>query len=570
MAAPIDPRLLKRAKATRSFLLCLVLAGVATGALVLGQAWLISQNVAKVFYTHQVSGLGLPVMLIALIFFARAGINWLNEWLAHRAGAAVKSKLRRDIMAAKLANPMDSSVSSASLINLVTTNLNDLDNYYAKFMPQLVLACIVPVMLVIPIYSVDFLSGLLITITVPLIPIFMILIGINTKIQVNRRFKVQYRLANHFADLIQGLPTLQAFGRAKAQSSGLKKTEDANRIETMRTLVISFLSAGVLELTATLSVALVAVTIGLRVVAGDLDLYTSLFVLVLAPEVYLPIRLVGTHFHDSQNGMQAASRAFAVIEAGEAVLARRDELADRAETSATDIKDHDGIGQVGVVFDQVGFSYPNTTNPVLTDFNMEVTPGKVTALVGRTGAGKSTVLSLLMGFNHPTDGRILVCESGVCQDLAAIEQKRWLTSVAWVGQNPGMVAGTIRDNVALGFNSAGYLAGNKAELGEAERDQLIRQALDSAGGKDLALDHLVCDDGEGLSAGERRRVGVARALLKLKFGPAKLLVLDEPTAGLDADAEAELIATVKDLGCSILVVSHREAVISMADSVVEL
>ncbi len=538
MSGPIDPRLFRKAKATRRFLLALIVTGVATGLLVLAQAWLLSQGVAHVFYEKNLDTLAKTVGLVALVFLGRATISWANEWLAHRASASVKSTLRRDIMKARMANPTDPGTSSASLINLTTTNLNDLDGYYSKFLPQLVLAVIVPLMLIIPVYRVDIQSGLIITVTVPLIPIFMVLIGQNTKEQVARRFNVQYRLANHFSDLIQGLPTLQVFGRAKSQVDGLAETEDANRTETMKTLRISFMSAGVLELASTLSVALVAVTIGLRVVYWDLDLYTALFILVIAPEVYLPIRQVGTHFHDSQNGMAAASRAFKIIEAGEVA----------PKGGITPVPD----GPLTVTFEQVRFTYPDANEPVLDDFNFTIRPSQVTALAGKTGAGKSTALALLMGFATPDSGRITV--NGV--DLAILDLAAWRREIAWVGQTPGMIVGTVQDNIQLGSD----------QVPPAE----IRQVLDEAGGEDLPLDHFVGDDGEGLSAGERRRVGVARALLRLRTSGARLMVLDEPTAGLDADTEASVIAAVRSAGVSVLVVSHRPSVISMAEQVLEL
>ncbi len=315
---PLDPRLLHRATAARFFLVAVAVVGLATALLVLAQAWFLSQAVASVFDTHATALARSSVPVLLAIFAARGLLSWANSVLAQRASAQVKSQLRTDVAAARLARPGDTSVTSTSVSTLVSTELDALDGYFAKYLPQLVLAVVVPVVMIVAIALQDWPSALIILATIPLIPVFMILIGWTTKEQVARRFRVQNRLANHFADLVAGLPTLQVFGRARGQLKGLAATEDASRTQTMATLRIAFLSAGVLEMAATLSVAIVAVTLGFRVIDGGMDLATSLFVLMLAPEAYLPIRQVGVHFHDSANGQAAADAALAVIEDADA------------------------------------------------------------------------------------------------------------------------------------------------------------------------------------------------------------------------------------------------------------
>lgn len=533
MARPVDPRLLRRAGATRFFLVALVVVGVLTAALALAQAWLLANAIGGVFQTGSVAGLPAYLPGLTGVFAGRAALSWANEWLAHRACAAVKSQLRSDIMAARLRRPIDPDTSSASLVNLVTTGLDALDGYYSRYLPQLVLAVIVPLILGLVIVQVDVTSAVIIAATVGLIPLFMVLIGWTTQAQVNRRFRVQSRLANHFADLVTGLPTLQVFGRARAQSKGLAGTERANHAETMKTLRISFLSAFVLELVATLSVALVAVTIGFRVVYGWLDLGPALFILILAPEIYLPIRQVGVHFHDASNGMAAAGRAFAIIEAAPLPPAN-------ARRPVPD-------GPLTLELRGVQWRHPGADAQLLSGLDLVVGPGEMVAFTGRSGVGKSTTLAIVMGFLTPDQGSVTV--NG--HDLADLDPAQWRACLAWVGQVPGMVAGTIADNLALGFPGA-------------TPDQL-RDALDRAGGSRLPLDRPVGDDGEGLSSGERRRVGLARALLRIQPGGARLLVLDEPTAGLDARTEAAAIASVKATGASVLVVSHRQAVLDLAD-----
>lgn len=542
MGGPLDKRLLQRATATRGFLVAVALTGIINAACIIVQAWLISRAVAGVFDSGSTSfdgplpSLGAYALAIIGVFAARGGLSWLNSWLAHRASAAVKSQLRVDLMKARLARPDDASTTSSALIHLVTQGLDALDGYFSKYLPQLVMAAFIPLLMLAVVVAQDWLSALIIAVTLPLIPIFMILIGITTREQVARRLKLQTRLANHFADLIMGLPTLQVFGRARAQLRGLRETEDASRTETLKTLRIAFLSGGVLELLATLSVALVAVSVGFRVVDWQLDLTTALFILVLAPEAYLPVRQVGVHFHDSADGTAAAEAAFAVIEAAEGASGGTQPAPD--------------LSMAAIEFDGVGVHYPGADRESLSGLNATVGPGEVVALVGRSGGGKSTALAVVMGFVAPTTGSVRV--GGV--DLRQIDLESWRRQIAWVGQDPGMVRGTIASNIRMGHLEAG--------------DAQVRDALDRAGGQALEITRPIADDGEGLSAGERRRVALARALLRIELGGAKLLVLDEPTAGLDQQTEAQAVAAVRAAGVGAVVVTHRPALLQLADEMI--
>ncbi|EPD32483.1 thiol reductant ABC exporter, CydD subunit [Propionimicrobium lymphophilum ACS-093-V-SCH5] len=545
MPAPLDKRLVQRATATRNFLVAVALTGIGTSLLVIVQAWLIAKAVGGSFDRAQE---GLPGMLpgiakyaglLILVFAARGVLSWLDSWLGHRASAKVKSQLRRDIMAARLSRPADSSTPSGTLITLLTKELDALDGYFAKYLPQLAKAATIPIIVVAVILLADWQSAVICVVTVPLIPIMMALIGWKTQDQVNRRFKVQSRLANHFADLVSGLQTLQVFGRAKAQIKGLKVSEDASRKETMKTLRLAFLSSGVLELLATLSVALVAVTIGFRVVYGHVDLTNSLFVLVLAPEVFLPVRMVGQLFHDSANGTAAANAALNYIERAESGLGSGTE-APGSLTSAE------------IVFDEVTMRYPNADEDSLTNFSMTLRPGEVTALVGRSGGGKTTTLSLLLGFEQPTSGQITVDDA----PLSQLNLGAWREQIAYVAQEPGMINGTIADNIRLGDPEA--------------TEEQMRSALDRSGGELLDLSRHVGDDAEGLSAGERRRVAMARALLRIELGGANLLVLDEPTAGLDQKTEARVVDSLRSSGVGALIVTHRDAILNLADQVIEV
>ncbi len=566
MAGPIDPRLLRRARATRGYLVAGVAVGSATAILTLGQAWLLSHSIADVFATGRLTTLGWAVGGLALVFGLKALLSWANEWLAQRASAAVKSQLRRDIMSARLDRPLEAT-SSGGLVTLVTQGLDALDGYFSKYLPQLLLAVTVPVIIGAAILTSDLLSAVILAVTLPLIPVFMALVGWTTEAITKRRWAVQTRLANHFADLIAGLPTLQVFGRAKAQAEGLRQSELRHRSETMRTLRVSFLSALVLELLATISVALIAVTVGFRVVFGGLDLATALFVLILAPEAYLPVRQVGVHYHDAADGLAAVESAFALIdppsmlaEPDEApMLAELDEApgALRQAQGASEGTQGASEGTQGAARSSallsvrdVTHTYPGGAAPALRPVSFDVQPGEIVALAGPSGAGKTTLLNTVMGFIAPTDGTL----SSGGEPIGRLSH--WLDRLAYVGQEPGLLSGTVADNVRLGFPHA--------------TDAAVADALHRAGASDLPPEQVVGDDAEGVSAGERRRIAVARALLRVTLGRAKLLVLDEPTAGLDADTEAGLLHNLRRLGVAALVVSHRPAVLAEADRVVRI
>ena len=542
MAAPLDPRLVRRARATLPFLAGLCVVGVATALLILAQAWLLSRGVSSVFAAHHLDGVAMWCGLLAAVFCGRACLAWLQESLAHRASASVKSQLRRDILQARLSRPTDATMPSGTLISLMTTGLDALDGYYSKYLPQLVLAVIVPVVLATAIGLNDLTSLVIVVVTIPLIPVFMALIGWRTEAAVAKRFKVATRLANHFADLVAGLPTLQVFGRARAQLEGLRRTEAANRSETMRTLRISFLSSFILELLATLSVALVAVTVGFRVAAGGMDLRTSLFILILAPEVFLPVRQVGVLFHDAADGMAAAEVSFGLIESGRPTAPKSDvEIASPRE--------------VPVVISGLTHTYEGTDRAAPDGLSLRIEPGSVVALVGHSGGGKTTALSCVLGFIDPDSGSILVGDRELIGADESVWQS-WRRQLAYVPQVPAMMAGTVAENIRLGCSDA--------------PEAMLRDALDRCGAAAIPLNKRIDDDAEGLSAGERRRVALARALVRVEQAEAGLLVLDEPTAGLDADTEATVLEAVRASGASVLVVSHRRNIIAAADVVVDL
>lgn len=534
---PVDPKLLERARATREYLAVGVAIGAASAVALVAQAYLLATALAGTFSERDLTAATECLPWLAATFAVRALLSWANSVIAQRTAAAVKSQLRLEVMRARLHRRGPASLDGAGLASVLTVGLDALDGYFARYLPQLLLAATVPLILTGAVLSADRTSAVVLLLTLPLVPVFMVLVGWATQAKTRQRAAVQERLANGFEDLLTGLPTLQAFGRVDEYIKRLSATEAAHCRETLATLKVSFLSALVMELLATLSVAVIAVEIGLRVLAGNVSLSAALFVLLLAPDVYRPIRQVGTHFHDSADGVAAAERAFELIDV------------DSVNSGCRPVPDLTGST---VEIDRVSVSYGPVGPPALHRVSLQVAPDEVVAVTGPSGAGKSTLLQLLLGFVTPDEGCVRV--DGV--PLGELDLEAWLRVLAWVPQRPALIAGDVAANVRLGAPHA--------SIGQ------VRSALAHAGAPDLDPACRIVAGGEGLSVGEARRVALARALLRVDVGGGRLLVLDEPTAALDAQAELIAIESVRSAKATALVVSHRPTVLAAADRVVVL
>ncbi|MCX4824305.1 thiol reductant ABC exporter subunit CydD [Streptomyces sp. NBC_01142] len=539
---PIDPRLLRYARATRHFLVAVVLLGLVGAAMVIAQAMLIAEVVVGAFQQGlSTSGLAVPLALLAAVAVGRATVAWLTELAAHRASAAVKSELRGRLLerAAELGPGRLSGQRTGSLVALATRGVDALDDYFARYLPQLGLAVVVPVAVLARIVTEDWVSAAVIVVTLPLIPLFMVLIGWATQSRMDRQWRLLSRLSGHFLDVVAGLPTLKVFGRAKAQADSIRSITGEYRRATLRTLRIAFLSSFALELLATLSVALVAVGIGMRLVHGDLDLYTGLVILILAPEAYLPLRQVGAQYHAAAEGLSAAEEIFQVLET-------------EPRTGGTG----EVPGDLRLELEEVTVRHAGRSEASLDAASLVVEPGETVALVGPSGVGKSTLLDVLLGFVEPAAGRVRVGGA----DLASLDLERWRERIAWVPQRPYLFAGTVAENVRLARPDAD--------------DAAVRDALREAGAYDFVaglpqgVETLLGEDGAGLSAGQRQRLALARAFL----ADRPLLLLDEPTAALDGETEAGVVEAVRRLaeGRTVLLVVHRPALLAVADRVVAL
>ena len=538
---PFDPRLPRHARAAAWSLLTTVALGLAATALVLAQASLLAHALAAAARGTGVSALSGTIVALLLVFAGRAAVSYGGEVAALRAAARVKSQLRRGLVAKALSLGPSwlSGQRPGEITTLAVSGLDALDAYFARYLPALVLSCLVPLAVLARVAAADWLSGLVIAVTLPLIPVFAILIGGYSKARTQRQWQLLARLGGHFLDVVEGLPTLKVFGRARAQADVIKNVTGEYRTATMATLRITFLSALVLELAAALATALVAVEVGLRLLAGHIGYDTALLVLLLTPEAYLPLRNVGAHFHASQAGTVAAQRALDILDqpASEAV-ARPD--TPRADTPSADTAD---LRTQPVTLTGVVLRYPGRTAAALDGVSLTISPGDRVVLTGPSGAGKSSLLALLLRFCEPTAGRIDVGGT----DLAAIPVRSWRDQIAWVPQRPYLFAGTVAENIALGVPDA--------------TPEAVRQAARLAGAEEF-IDALpggfsahLPERGLILSAGQRQRVALARAFLR----DAPLVLLDEPTAHLDPVGARQIMTVLETLmaGRTVILVSHR-------------
>ena len=540
---PVDPRLLRYAAAARGYLVLAVATGLVAVVLILAQAGLLAHALASAALGTGARALAGTLGLLLAVLAARALTSYGGELAALRAAAAVKSQLRRKLTAhlVRLGPAWLGGQQAGELAALSSKGLDALDPYFARFLPQLVLAVAVPVAVLIRVALADWISALIIAVTLPLIPVFTVLVGLQTRARTQRQWQLLARLGGHFLDVVQGLPTLKLFGRDQAQADVIHEVTDEYRSATMATLRIAFLSALVLELSAALATALVAVEIGLRLLAGHVSYQTALLVLLLTPEAYLPLRAVGAQFHASMEGVTAAGRVCDIL----------DEPLPARLSSVTPVPPD--LSQQTIQLNAVTLAYDARQRAALDHVSCSIRPGDRIVLTGPSGAGKSSLLALLLRFVAPTEGRITVSQEGVDGadpvDIAGLDLAAWRRQIAWVPQHPHLFDGTVASNIALGQPdaTAADIARAAAAAGAAE----FIEAL--PGGYQATLG----ERGARLSAGQRQRIALARAFLR----DAPLLLLDEPVAHLDPITAGQIMDTIGRLmaGRTVLLVTHRQA-----------
>lgn len=539
-------RLAKSSRTARNHLFVTVGIGLITTALIIAQATLLAMVIAGVFMDGKsLSDVAPQLIWLALISVGRgladAGFETSGRFGAARVMAELRGRLAEHLLLKRPGALQEER--SGELVNSAIGGVAALESYFARYLPQMVLAAIVPVAILFWVFPQDWQSAAILAVTAPLIPIFMILIGLLTENRTRGRWRHMSRLSAHFLDLVGGMETLRANGRAEAQSDSIARVGEDYRRETMGALRIGFLSALVLELLAMIGVAMVATAVGIQLAGGHLTLEAVLIVLLLAPEMYMPLRQLGNQFHASADGMVAAERIFEVLDQPAAVAVPADPVPAPDPAAGT------------VELTGVSFAYPER-EPVFEGLDLSIAPGETVALVGPSGGGKTTLVSLLLRLADPAAGRISC--GGV--ELATVDPRAWRTRIAWVPQRPTIFAGTVEENLRL-FHP------------EADRDRLDKvmglTGLDEiVAGLPQGLSTVIGEGGRPLSLGQSQRLALGRALVS----PAPLVVFDEPTAHLDHESESMLARAIGELtgNRSCLVVSHRERPIAAADRVLKL
>ena len=536
--------------------------GAAGTALILLQAGLLATALAGAARGIGIGALAGTLAWLGVVLAGRAAAAAGGEAAALRAAAEVKSGLRRRLSAhaLRLGPAWLGGQRAGEITALATKGLDGLDAYFARYLPQLMLAVVVPLAVLVRVAFADWISAVIIAATLPLIPLFGILIGWHTRAQTQRQWRLLALLGGHFLDVVSGLPTLKLFGRARAQAEVIEEVTSAHRKATMTTLRVAFLSSLVLELTAALATALVAVEIGLRLLYGHVSYQTALLVLLLTPEAYLPLRNAGGQFHASTEGTTAAQRAFEILDTPVRGVPGRSSPRGQqlrgvpggsfprgqqsppsapaaASSAAADLSRED------IALRAVTLSYPGRGRPALDEVSLTIRPGEQIILTGPNGAGKSSLLALLLRFATPTSGAI----TAGSVDLAEIPADWWRSQIAWVPQHPHLFTATVAENIALGEPGA-----RREDIAAAARlagaDEFIRRLRDG-------YDTVLTEGARSLSAGQRQKLALARAFLRR----APLLLLDEPTAHLDPVSADRVMAALEDqlADRTVVLVTHR-------------
>jgi thiol reductant ABC exporter CydD subunit len=544
---PVDPRLLRASAPARRHLAATFTLAAVAAVVVVAQAALLAHAIAAAARDGaSVADLRPTLLALVGVVAARAAVDGAFDAIGRQGAARVMSDLRGRLAEHLLLRRpgVDGRERTGELAALAVQGVDAVEPYFARFLPQLALAALVPPAILVWLAHLDLVAVAILAATIPLIPLFMALVGMATAARTTARWQALSLLSAHFLDVVRGLPTLRAHARDGAQAATLAQVGDAYRRETMGTLRVAFLSALVLELLAMLGTALVAGTVGVQLAGGHLGLEAGLCVLLLAPELYGPLRQVGAQFHASADGLAAAGALEDAVATPPAVtVPRHPRVAPRPDRTA-------------LRFEGASYTYPERAVPALDGLELVLEPGTTTALVGPSGAGKSTAAALALRLADPTAGR-LTC-GGV--DLREVPARDWRERCAWVPQRPRLFAGTVADNLRLG----------RPDAGDAE----LLAALEAAGARAVVdalpqgLATRIGDGGRALSAGEAQRLAVARAFVR----DAPLLVLDEPTAHLDEDHAAGVGAALERLahGRTTLLVVHRPALAAIAGQVVHL
>jgi len=542
----IDPRLFKLLKEERTPFIVSIISGILAAAMLIAQAYYLSQIINSAFIEkNSMEKLLSPLVFFALFSTLRMALNWFSHTEANRGTLIIRKKVftRLTSTIGALGPIYAKSVQSGQLSTTLLKGVEALDAYYSQYIPQIFFALFTPLLIAGTIMPSDPISGGILLGTAPLIPMFMILIGKSASAMTEKQWKTMSRMSGFFLDVLQGLPTLKLFAQSKRQHDAIEESGESFRHATMRVLKVAFLSSLTLELVGTIGTAIIAVGIGLRLMAGQLTFQHALFVLILTPDFYLPLRQLGTKFHAGMEGVSASKEIFAILDHNTPPPLQKPTFAVQ-----------ESAGKRPILFTDVSYTYPGGAQPALEGITATIPAGKTTAIIGPSGAGKSTLINLLLRFQEPGEGRITIDGNPIHH----IPLEEWHRQISWVPQHPYLFNATLRENIRLAKPDASAeemeIALNKTGL-----TSFIKTLPDG-------LETMIGEEGARLSGGEAQRVALARAFLK----NAPLLLLDEPTSHTDPELEAALRNAIQELmrGRTTVIIAHRLETIRSAEQII--
>ena len=541
--------LMRQAKPARNWLAASMFLGVINGIMLLGQAALLADIIHQLVMEEVSRELVLnQFLLTALLMVLRGFCHWGREICGFNAGAQVRQSVRSALLEKlrRLGPLVIAEQPAGSWSSVVVDQVEELQEFVAHYLPQMVLAAAVPLLMLLVVFPSNWIVGVIFLMTAPLIPVFMIFVGLKAAEANRRNFQALSRLGGFFLDRLQGLETLRVFRRTEQAAVELEGASEDFRIKTMKVLRLAFLSSTILEFFASVSIALVAVYLGMNFLGhieagGEVSLYTGLFLLLLAPEFYQPLRELGTYYH-------AKAKAIGATESIVDILHRQE------------VKEHAGTRKLpddyplDIIATNLTVCSRNAQQPLLQQLNFSIKSGQRVAIIGRSGAGKSTLINALMGF---WDFEGDITQAG--QSMADTCLASWRQPMAWLGQHPLIIHGTVYENIAFGRGLS---------------EQQVMDALKQANGLDIldilpaGLNSLLKEQGGNLSVGQAQRIALARAIAQ----PVKLLILDEPTASLDTDSEQLVLKALDTLpeDCTIITITHRLSQLDNMDHILLL
>ncbi len=544
-------RLLLLTRDTRIPLILTILSGLLAGFLTIGQSYALSSTISDAFLNKQTLAQVWPWMeVLAAIVLGRALLTWLNEVAANAVAVRIKTDLRDRLFSHILAlgPAYTRGERTGDLTAAAVDGIEALDAYFSQYLPQLVISTLVPISILVLVFPLDPLSGVVLLLTAPLIPFFMYIIGRGAEVVTRRQYETLSRLSAHFLDSLQGLTTLKLFGQSKAQTKNIAEVSNQYRDTTLKVLQVTFLSALALELLATISTAIIAVEVGLRLLYGQMQFHEALFLLILAPEFYLPLRMLGLRFHAGMAGTSAARRIFEILDTQEPGVQSRELSGEKPTIEPSSF--------TSIELSGVSYTYPGEREPALADMSLKIDAGQHIALVGASGAGKSTLANLLLRFMEPTSGQIGVNSRSVTE----VPTDEWRSMIAWVPQKPHLFHDTIAANIRFGKPDA-----SDEEIAAAARAAHLEGFIQSLPDK---YETVIAEGGARLSSGQAQRLALARAFLH----NTPILIMDEPTSSLDPETEALLEESTRRLmqERTVITIAHRLNTVAGADRIIVL